>query len=148
MFTKRLGLTLILFATVVLATEPALALRERFGQSKEQLKLDYNVAVTDHGTGQVTVVLTITDEGRLKPLNSVDFFIPGKEGTGYVTLSLVLATKEVGGKRVARVHLTKELAKQAEFHLSTSTFDGKKTARGGYYFVIPIAKHLEKGNNP
>src|SRR6187399_716605 len=50
---------------------------EILGETKEQLKLQYDVAVYDHGTGRVTITFTLEDEGRLKPLYGVEFRIPG-----------------------------------------------------------------------
>src|ERR1700683_4103948 len=35
-------------------------------ETKDQLKLKYEVAVEEHGSGRVTVVFTLADEGRLK----------------------------------------------------------------------------------
>jgi hypothetical protein len=64
-----------LFSTTMLAWAEGLGL----GETKQQLKLDYEVSVKDHGTGRVTVTFTLADAGRLKPLSSVDFSIPSKD---------------------------------------------------------------------
>ena len=90
------------------------ALGLKLGETKEQLGLDYEVAVTDHGTGRITVNLTIADQGRLTPLSSVYFVIPGESGNGPVDLSLELGTTEADGKLSTRVHLKKELIARAE----------------------------------
>ncbi len=81
----------IAFAGVILTANVAHALGFQLGQTKEQLKLDYQVSVTDHGTGRVTVNVAIADEGRLKPLNSVDLVVRSKDGTNFVDLSMKLA---------------------------------------------------------
>ncbi|MBT6486212.1 MAG: hypothetical protein HOK71_16320, partial [Planctomycetaceae bacterium] len=133
-------------AAIVLPAGLAWALEFQLGETKEQLKLKYDVSVADHGTGRVTVVLTIADEGRLKPLNSVDLVISSKEqikngGTGRPDFVLSMATREVNGKQVARVHLIKDLAERAEFQLKTSQFDGKLIM---VYHVIPISDHFKK----
>jgi hypothetical protein len=111
--------------------------------------LKCNVSVKDHGTGRVTVTLTIADQGRLKPLNSVNLVVPGKDrrkdGSGYVDLSVALATREEDGKQVARIHVLRELAERAEIHLRTSRLDGKQEALTWYYHVISIAKYLSDG---
>ena len=117
----------------------------QLGETKEQLRLKYDVSSVDHGTGRVTVNLTIADEGRLKPLDSVDLVIPSNDGTGFVDLSLPLATRKVGGKLLASVHLKRELADRAEIQLRTSTLDGKKEALTWWYHVIPIAKYIKNG---
>jgi len=133
------------FAALVLGADPAWAEGFQLGETKEQLKLKYGVLLTDHGTGRVTVTLTIADEGRLKPLNSVDLGIPSKDGTGYFDLALSLATRKVDGKQVVSVHLKRELAERAEFDLKTSTLDGKQEALTWYYHKIPIAEYLKTG---
>lgn len=143
MFT-RVWSALIVVATVAMAANVAYALGLQLGESKEELKLDYNVVTADYGTGRVTATLTIADEGRLTPLTGVYLVIPNEEGSGYVDLSLALATEEVDGKQVVRIHLKKELAQRAEFQLRTSTLDGASSPRTWYYHVIPIADSIEK----
>lgn len=147
MIVRELRLPAIVFAVIALPASLVWALGFQLGETKEQLKLKYDVSLKDHGTGRVTVVLTIADQGRLKPLNSVDLVVPGKDrnkdGSGYLDLSLSLATREVDGKQVARVHLIRELAERAEIRLRTSRLDGKREALTSYYYVIPIAEYLK-----
>ena len=144
MFVRKFRLPLILFA-VVLPASLAWAVGFQLGETREQLKLKYDVSVKDHGTGRVTVTLAIADQGRLKPLNSVNLVVPGKDrrkdGSGYVDLSVALATREEDGKQVARIHVLRELAERAEIHLRTSRLDGKQEALTWYYHVISIAKY-------
>jgi hypothetical protein len=133
---------------LVLTADRAWAVGEILGQTKEELKLKYNVAVQDHGTGRITVVFTLADQGRLKPLYAVKLVIPGKEkekdGGRYMDLVVSLDTKESDdGKRVARVHIRRELAERAEIWLSTSSFDGKQLVLTSYHHVIPVAKYLK-----
>jgi hypothetical protein len=149
MFLRKLRVPLVLFAAILLPANFAWALGEQLGETKEQLKLKYDVSVTDHGTGRVTVVLTIADQGRLKPLSSVDLVVLGKEYkegkgySGYVDLSVALAIKEEAGKQVVRIHVLKELAERAQIQLQTSSLDGKKQTLTWYYYAIPIAKYLK-----
>jgi hypothetical protein len=148
MFAKKFRLPAIVIAVIVLPASLVWALEFQLGETKDQLKLKYDVSVTDHGTGRVTVVLSIADQGRLKPLNSIDLVIPSKEqikngGTGRPDLSLSLAIREVEGKQVARVHLLRDLAERVEIHLKTRHFDGKQEALTWYYHMIPIAEHLK-----
>jgi hypothetical protein len=144
MAIRRSRLKPILFAAgaALLATNAAWALGRGLGETKEQLQLDYRVEASDHGTGRVTVSVTIADPGRLKPLSSVGLNVPSKDGTGYVDLSLPIATQMVDGKMRASVHLKRDLAERAEIHLTTSTLDGKQSPRTWYYYTIPIAKYL------
>jgi hypothetical protein len=129
---------------MVLAPCLAWAIGLQLGETKEQLKLKYDVSVVDHGTGRVTVNLTIADEGRLKPLDSVDLLIPNKDGTtGSVELAVALATRRVNGKQLVSVHLKRELAERAQIHLKTSHLDGKELALTWYYHPIRIAQYLK-----
>jgi hypothetical protein len=149
MHIQKLCLPAIVFATLFLAADFASALGFQLGETKEQLKLNYDVSVVDHGTGRVTVTLTIADEGRLKPLDSVDLAIPGqdknKDGSHWMDLVVSVDARKEDGKSTARVHINKELAKRAEIHLKTSNLDGKQLALTWYYHVIPISKYLKNG---
>jgi hypothetical protein len=124
------------------------------GETKEELKLKYDIAVEEHSfegasTGRVTVVLTLADEGRLKPLDGVQLDIRGQEknrdGSYPMDLVLLIDMREANdGKRVGRVHLRKDLAERAVIRLNTRTMDGKTTnLTGGMYHAIPIAKYLK-----
>ena len=98
MLAKKFRLPAIIVAVIVLPAGLAWAVSFQLGETKEQLKLKYDVSVTDHGTGRVTVVLSIADHGRLKPLDSVDLVISSKEqikngGTGRPALSLHLSVR-------------------------------------------------------
>ena len=149
MAMRTLRLFSMVLAALVLTANHAWALGFELGETKEQLKLDYEASVMDHGTGRVTVTLTIADEGRLKPLDSVDLYIPSKDkhknGGNMADLSLSLAIREVDGKQSVRVHLKSELAEQAEIHLKTSSLDGKQQLLTWYYHVIPISKTMNDG---
>ena len=146
MYVQKLRSSLIVFVAIVLAASLAWAMGEIFsGDTKEELELEYDVSVKDHGTGRVTVTLTIADQGRLKPLRSVGLHIPSRDGNGYFDLSLSLATSEVDGKQVVSVHLIRELAERAEIWLSTGFLDGKQEVLTSYHHVIPIAEYLENG---
>ncbi|MHC4403878.1 MAG: hypothetical protein ACYTG0_29830 [Planctomycetota bacterium] len=145
MYVREFRLPSIVFAAIVLSANLAWAEGFGLGETKEQLKLKYDVSLKDHGTGRVTVNLTIADQGRLKPLNSVDLVIPSKDGTNFVDLSLSLATRKVDGKLLVRVHLIRELAERAAIQLRTSSLDGKQEALTWYSHAIPIAEHLKDG---
>ena len=80
-----------LLATLGLSTS-AHALGFELGETKEELKLDYQVTVTDHKTDRVTVVFTLKDEGRMKPLYSVDLPQDRASGREDVSTNLVLSS--------------------------------------------------------
>ncbi len=145
MCVRKICLPAMVFAAFVLTANLAWALGFQLGETKEQLKLKYDVAVTDHGTGRVTVTLMLADEGRIAPLDrGVDLVIPSKDGTGHVDLSLALERRKVDGKQVMSIHMTRELAERGEIHLKTDTLDGKQTPLTWYYHSIPLAGYLKE----
>ena len=131
-------------ALVILAAGGGVAWGIRFGLSgpKEDYGLGYDVEVTDHGTGRVTVVLTIADEGKLKPINDVTLELPGQDGSGRPDLSVAIATRDEDGARVARIHLLKSLAERAEIWLHTRGLDGKEEPLTGYFYTIKLIDQL------
>lgn len=131
--------------SLLISTNEARALGFEIGQSKEELGLKYDVKVTDHGTGRVTVNLTIDDPGKLKPLQSVWLVIPTESGTGYVDLSIELATHRTDGALRVRAHLKKELAERAQLQLRTLTNPrtGQAEPLSWFYYSIPIKEYLE-----
>jgi hypothetical protein len=123
------------------------------GETKDELKLKYDLSVQDHGTARVTVVFTLADEGRLKPLDEVQLVIPAREknkdGGNWVDLVVSIdVRKSDDGKRVGRVHILKDLAERAELRLNTHTMDGKMDPETRLHHVIPIAKHLKQAPVP
>jgi hypothetical protein len=146
MSLRKYCLPSLVLAAVVLAANSAWALGFELGQAKEELKLEYDVSVADHGTGRVTINLTIADEGRLKPLDrGVQLVVRSKDGTGYVDLAVALERRKEDGKQHTSVHLTRELAERASIQLQTNTLDGKQEPLTWYYHRIPIADYLKAG---
>ena len=156
MTTRTLRRTALLVVAVIVAGIAGRAWGLDFGlsETKEELKLKYDIAVEEHSfdgasTGRVTVVLTLADEGRLKPLDGVELGIPGleknKDGSNWMDLVVWIdMRKSDDGKRVGRVHLRKDLAERAVIRLNTRTLDGKTmNLTGGMYHAIPIAKYLK-----
>lgn len=128
------------FVACVLAANGVWALGFELAESKDELKLKYEVKVSDHETGRVTAELILSDEGRLGALTAIDLYIPDAKGSGYADLSISLAVRKVDGKQVVTVHLLKDLAERASIQLKTSTLDGKQEPRTWYYHSIPL-KH-------
>lgn len=133
------GLT---FVACILAANGAWAIGFELGETKEELKLKYEVKASDHKTGRVTVTLTLEDEGRLGPLDSIDLQIADAAGPGYVDLSISLAVRKVDGKQVVTVHLLRSLAERASLQLRTHSLDGKKQGLTWYYHAIPLEPYL------
>jgi hypothetical protein len=148
MRTLRLSTVLLVAAVSFWKADRAWGIGFSLGQTKDELKLKYEIAVEDHKTGRVTVVFTLADEGRLKPLDEVQLVVPAqeknKDGSRWMDLVVSIdMIKTDGGKRVGRVHLLKELAERAEIQLNTHTMDGKLDRLTRLHHVIPIAKLLK-----
>ena len=125
------------------------------GQTKDELRLKYDLAVSEvdlpEGGVLVTVVLTIADEGRLAPLDEVQLVVPEKKkdrpgGYGSDLVVSIDMRKSADGKRVGRVQFLRELAERAELRLNTYTMDGKTDRSTRLHYVIPIGKHLAPAN--
>ena len=148
MKTRRWSVVVLLCAVAVWTPGLAWGVGFILGETKDELKLEYDVSVQDHGTGRVTVVLTLADEGRLKPLDEVQLVIPAREknkdGSFWMDLVVSIDMKKTDdGKRVGRVHLLKELAERAEIQLNTHTMDGKLDPLTRLHHVIPLANHVK-----
>ncbi|MEZ5943153.1 MAG: hypothetical protein R3C18_17300 [Planctomycetaceae bacterium] len=144
---KSLGASLLAMVVVVGSCQQANAIGFPLSESKEELKLKYEVEVTDHGTDRVTVVFTLEDEGRMKPLDEVQFYIPAQEknanGGYYADLVVSIEMREMeDGKRRGRVHILRELAERGEIWLNTHHMDGEVTPLTRWHHIIPVAKHL------
>ncbi|HEV7278687.1 MAG TPA: hypothetical protein VGN57_00625 [Pirellulaceae bacterium] len=143
MFAGNARLASLVFAAFVLTwSQFACGLGFELAETKEQLKLKYDVSWMDHHTGRVTVNVAIADEGKLGPLRSVELQIRPDDGTGYVDLSTTLSPREADGKRIYSVHLSRELAERAAIRLVTDHFDGKKLPLTWYYHQISMEENL------
>lgn len=111
-------------------------------ETKEELKLIYDVKVQDNGGGRTAVTFTLADEGRIKPIFAVDLGVPSKDGSGYYDVNLSLKPFERDGKQVYVIHLTRELAERGELSLKTRTMDGKQMLDWGYHRVV-FAQHVK-----
>ena len=155
MTMRTLRRTALLVAAVVVAeiAGRAWGLDFGLGETKEELKLKYDIAVEEHTfdgatTGRVTVVLTLADEGRLKPLDGVELGIPGqeknKDGSNWMDL-LIYMRKANDGKREGRVHIRRDLAERAVIRLNTRTMDGKMGLTWMYHGLCEIAMARKLG---
>lgn len=133
---------LAIVGTLVIPASFAMALGFLLGESKEELNLEYDVSVYDHDTGRVTVEFTLQDEGRLKPITSVDFHIPSTEkhdnGGSMSDLTMSMALRPNGENQVGRIHIRKDWAERAEIQIKTRHLDGKEQLATWYYHSIPL----------
>ena len=120
-------------------------------ETKEELKLDYTVEAQDsNGGGRMSVTFTLADEGRIKPITSVDLAVPSKDGSGYYDVMVTLSPFERDGKKVYVMQLTRDLAERGQMYLKTKTMDGKGMLNWGYHRVPleKFAKAVKKTNEP
>lgn len=148
MTIRKYARPLLAVAVVGLVANIVWALGFQLGESKAELKLEYDVKVVDHGTGRVTVVLTLADEGRLRPLSAIQLMVPSSDGTNHVDMSVAVGTRKVDGKEVARVHLLRKTAERAQLQLRTWHFDGKQEPLTWYYHVIELKDYLPAKKKP
>ena len=126
----------------------AWAIGFQLGESKEKLKLEYDVSVYDHDTGRVTIEFSLIDAGRLAPITSVDLSIPSDEkhvdGGFKSDLTLSMALRNEDTKQVGRVHLRKDWAERAEIQIKTGHLDGKQDPLTWYYHSIPLKELIAR----
>ena len=143
MSVRKLCLSPLVLAALVLAPPLAWAEGLGLGETKEELKLKYDVTATDYGSGFVTLQFTITDQGRLAPLDrGVEMVVPGMGGSG-VDFALQLESRKPDGKPAFTIQLRREQAERAEILLKTGTLDGKQEPLTWYFHRIPVAQYLK-----
>ena len=148
MLMRNLRWSFMLLAVFILTANRVLAMGFILGETKEELKLQYDVVVHDHGNGRATIEFTLTDEGRLTPVYGISLEIPAQEKDkdgGYSSdLSVPLEWKKsADGKRVARFEIRKDWAERAAIWLTTDSLDGKQLGLTRYHHVIPVVKYLK-----
>ena len=146
---RNLGLGCMAVVALLSLADRAWGMGEILGQTKEELKLKYEVVVHELAGGRVTVEFTLADAGRLKPLDGVELMVPAREkdASGGYSMDLVVPVELKAGKDgkwVARIQLTRELAGRAEIWLTTYWFDGKQAVMTRYHHVIPVASYLKR----
>ena len=147
---SRLAMGLLVVAAIVLMANRSWAVRQGLGPSKDEWNLKYDVAVSDAGDGKVNVVFTLADEGRLKPIYSIDVVAFSKQldnqgGHTYDVKAPIELKKSEDGKRVGQVQIGKEFLDRAKIRILTLTVDGKRQPiSGGMFYDIPLDKYSKK----
>jgi hypothetical protein len=140
---------MLVVATVLMMAERSWAIRYGLGPSKDEWKLAYDVAVTDADGDKVTVVFTLNDEGRLKPLDSIDVIAFSRQtdnqgGRSYDVKAPIVLKPTEDGKRVGEVQIPKEFVNRAQIRIITRMVDGKRQPSGGVFYDIPLAKYMNR----
>jgi hypothetical protein len=150
---RRMLCLAALVGVVALVTNRVCAMRPILGETKDQLKLKYDVSIRDLGNGRVWIIFTLADEGRLKPIRSVDLQIPGKDpdANGGVApdlaLSLAMSSAKDGGT-MTQFELSKEFCERAEIWLQAPKLDGNLIMDSGGIHRIPLADYLKNAAPP
>lgn len=150
---SRVVTGMLVVAAIVLMADRSWAIRYGLGPSKDEWQLKYDVAIEDSPGDTLTVVFTLADEGRLKPIYSIDLVAFSKRtdsqgGRSYDVMEPIELKPTGDGKRVGRAHIRKEFLDRAKIRIITLTVDGKRQPSGGAFYDIPIAKYLNKADSP
>ena len=144
---SRLAMSVLVVAAVALMADRGWAIFNGLGPSKDEWKLKYNVEVSAADSETLTVVFTLADEGRLKPIYSIDliaFSKPDSQGGRTYDFKGRLDLKTThDGKRAGQVQIGKEFADRALFRILTQTVDGQRQQYAAYY-DIPLNKFLNR----
>lgn len=146
---SRLAMGMLVFAAIVLMSDRSWAIRYGLGPSKDDWKLKYDVAVHDAGGDKLTIVFTLADEGRLKPIYSIDLVAFSKRtdnqgGRSYDVKVPIELKPTQDGRRAGKVQIRKQFIDRAKIRIITRTVDGKRQPSGGAFYDIPIKKYLNK----
>jgi len=146
---SRLATTILVVAVTLLTTARGWAVYNLLGPSKDEWGLKYGVQVNDAGDGMLTVVLTVADEGRLKPLSLIELIALSKEtdsqgGHTYEVRAPIVLKPTHDGQRAGEVQLRKEFADRARIRILSDRVDGQPQQSGWACYEIPLNKFLNK----
>ncbi len=110
--------------------------------------MKYDVQVVDAGGDTATVVLTVADEGRLKPFYSVELIALSRDtdsqgGHGYDVKAPIKLQPTQDGRRVGQVQIRKQFLDRAQIRILTDRFDGQPQ-RWLANYEIPVRRFMAK----
>ena len=144
---SRLATGVLAVAAVVLMAGRCWAIFYGLGPSKDEWKLKYDVVLKDANADTLTVVFTVADEGRLKPIYSIDvlaFSEPDRSGgRSYLLKAPIKLETTTDGKRAGEVQIPRKFLDVAVVRILTQTVDGQRQQYAAYY-DIPLNKLLNK----
>jgi len=146
---SHVATAILVVAALVLMSGRSWAIYYALGPSKDEWGLKYDVTIQDADSDTVTVVLTVADEGRLKPIYSIDVVAFSKQldsqgGRSYDVKARIELKPTDDGQRAGQVQIPKKFAAGAKIRILTQMVDGKRQPSGGSYYDIPLAKYLSK----
>jgi len=145
---SRLATGVLVVAAVVLMSGRMWAMYYGLGPSKDEWKLKYDVEVNAADGDTLIVVFTLADEGRLKPIYSINLVAFSKQtdsqgGRSYDVKAPIELKTTKDGKRAGQVQIRKEFVDRAMIRILTQTVDGRQQTFAAYY-DIPLKKFLNK----
>ena len=148
-FSRLVTACMLVVAAIVLMSGRSWAIYHGLPPSKDEWKLKYDVEVYDADSDTLTVVFTLADEGRLKPIYSIDLVAFSKQtdsqgGRAYDVKAPIELKPTEDGNRVGQVQIRKEFVNRAKIRIITLTLDGKRQPSGGVFYDIPIGKYVIK----
>ena len=146
---SRVAMGLLAAAAIVLTAGTSLAVYYELGPSKDEWKLKYDVELSAAAGDMVTVEFTLADEGRLKPIYSIEVVafsqqLDGGGGRSYVVKAPIVLKAAKDGRRVGQVQIRKEFVNRAVIRILTLTIDGQRYQSASYY-DIPLSRYLNNG---
>ena len=144
---SRLATGVLVVAAIVLMSGRSWAVYHGLGPSKDEWKLKYDVEVNAAAGDTLTVVFTLADEGRLKPIYSIEVVAFSKQtdnqgGRSYDVKAPIELKTAKDGKRAGQVQIRKEFVDRAMIRILTQTVDGQRQPSGGAYYDIPLKTYL------
>jgi hypothetical protein len=146
---SRWATGVLVVAAVVLTASPSWAIFHALGPSKDEWGLKYDVEVNAADGDLLTVVFTLADEGRLKPIYSITVIAfsiqtDSQGGRSYDVKAPIELKATKDGRRVGQVQIRKEFIDRATIRILTQTVDGRRQSAGAAYYDIPLKKFLNK----
>ncbi len=146
---SRSAQTILVVAVTLLMSGRSWAVYNVLGPSKDEWGLRYEVQVTDAGDGTLSVVFTLVEEGRLKPLSLIELIADSTEtdsqgGHAYVVKAPIVLKPTSDGRRAGQVQIRKEFADRARFRILAKNVDGQPQQSGWASYEVPLNKFLNK----
>jgi hypothetical protein len=139
---SRVTKGMLVVAAMVLMSGRCWAIYYGLGPSKDEWGLKYDVAVHDADGDKLTVVFTLADEGRLKPIHSASVVAlsdPDRDGSQtHLVNARIDLKKTKDGRRAGQLQIRKELLDRAQIRILTLMVDGKRQRSGAAYYDIPV----------
>ncbi len=145
----RWAASVLVIAVVGLISDPCRAVYYELNPSKDEWKLKYHVEISAADAKTLNVVVTLADEGRLKPIHSITVVAfsrqtDGQGGRSYDVKAPIVFQTTAEGTRAGQVQIRKEFADRALIRVLTLTVDGRRQTAGAAYYDIPLKKFLYK----